>query len=310
MRIAHCIHGLGSGGAQKVIATLLHQRQDPSLRHFVYSCHDGVERRAIEAAASAVRILPRTLAKLDPIWVWRLARAMRRDAIALVHTHLFGDSLHGYLAARLSGNRPVVMTLHTRPEGLSGLQRRGYGGLLRRCARAVACSQAVARAFEQAYGESGLPHPILTIANGLTPPDDGLSPEQQKVLRASLGYGPETLLLGAIGRLAVEKGFDDLLTALADLRSIVPEVRLLLVGDGPLRHALEQRAEALGLGETVHFTGFRTDVAQLLGIIDVVVFSSLWEGLPVALLEAMATRRCIVTTDVPGILEAVRDGRE
>ncbi len=306
MKIAHCIHGLGAGGAQKVIASLIRCRRHPGLEYFVYSCHDGVQRAEIEDAGATVRIVPRNLAKLDPTWVVRLARAMRRDGIDLVHTHLFGDSLHGYLAARLAGGLPVVMTLHTRPEGLKSLQRRGYRWLLSRCAGAVACSEAVARAFA---GGGFSAQRWLTIANGLEPAAGELTPARRRELRSSLGASAATTLIAAVGRMAPEKGYDDLITAFAGIRSEL-DLRLLLVGDGPLRGSLEAQARGLDLGQRVIFTGFRSDVPELLQAVDVVAFSSLWEGLPMVLLEAMAAGRCIVTTDVPGILEAVRADRE
>lgn len=310
MNVAHCIHGLGPGGAQKVIATILRGRRDDRLRYFIYSCHSGIQHSELTESGATVRIIPRRLAKFDPLWVAGLARAMRRDGIDLVHTHLFGDSLHGALAARLAGGRPVVMTLHTLPQGLSRLQRRGYRWLLARCARAIACSRSVARGFAEQRLTDRLPE---TIANGFEPPRrDPLSDEERHALRASFGAGRDTVLFAAVGRLTAAKGFADLLQAFARLADAGSDLdtRLMLVGEGPLRDELEVRARRLGLDERVTFAGFRSDVPELLEAVDIVVFSSRWEGLPVALLEAMAAGRCIVSTDVPGILEAVRDGRE
>ncbi len=306
LNLAHCIHGLGLGGAQKVIASIVRGRTEDTSRYFVYSCNDGVHRQEIEQAGATVRIIPRRVPKFDPLWIAGLARAMRRDRIDLVHTHLFGDSLHGYLGARLAGGLPVVMTLHTRPEGLTSVQRRGYRWLLRRGAAAVACSTAVGRAFSLGGFRASR---FLTIPNGLEPPASQLTTAQRHQLRAGLGATPEAVVIAAIGRMAPEKGHRDLLAAFARLRSEL-DVRLLLVGDGPLRDQLEVDARRLKIDHRVVFTGVRSDVPRLLQTIDVVVFSSLWEGLPIVLLEAMAARRCIVTTAVPGILEAVRDGRE
>ncbi len=305
LNLAHCIHGLGLGGAQKVIASIVRGRQDQQLRYFLYSCHDGDQRHEIEAAGATVRIVPRVLPKLDPSWALGLARNMRRDAIDLVHTHLFGDSLHGYLGARLAGGLPVVMTLHTRPEGLTSLQRRGYRWLLARSTAAVACSAAVSRSFSLNGMRAGR---FETIANGLEPPASELTTAQRHQLRAGIGADPETVVIAAIGRMAREKGYRDLITAFARMRSEL-DTRLVLVGDGPLRDELEAQARRSGLDRLV-FAGVRSDVPRLLQAIDVVVFSSLWEGLPIVLLEAMAAGRCIVTTAVPGILEAARDGRE
>jgi glycosyltransferase involved in cell wall biosynthesis len=85
---------------------------------------------------------------------------------------------------------------------------------------------------------------------------------------------------------------------------------LLLLGDGPQRRQLERQARDEGVAERVRFAGLRPDATRLLPVIDVVAFSSIWEGLSVAMLEAMAAARCIVGTQVPGILEAVRHERE
>ena len=223
MRVAHCIHGLGSGGAQKIIAAIVSGCQTADLSYFVYSCHDGVQRREIEVGGATVRLVPRSLEKFDPLWVGRLARTMRSDCVDLVHTHLFGDSLHGLLAARLAGGLPVVMTLHTRPEGLTPVQRWGYRWLLRRCAGAVACSRAVSRDF--AAGRFPTDR-LETIANGVAPSEaQPLEAKQLAALRADLGVDSDTLLLAAIGRLATEKGYGDLLEALDRLSDTAIQTR-------------------------------------------------------------------------------------
>ncbi len=310
MRIAHSIHGLGLGGAQKVVASIVRGRSDDAGSYFIYSCNDGVHRQEIEQAGATVRIIPRHVPKLDPLWVARLARAMRRDRIDLVHCHLFGDSLHGYLAARLAGRLPVVMTLHIGPEGLRGLQPIGYRWLLRRAERVVSCSDAVGVAFADAGLAPGVD--IVSIPNGLEAPASE-RPDRDRIeaLRRDFGATPETVLFAVIGRLEAQKGHRDLIAAFARLcRSASSDVRLLVLGTGPLASELEDQAHRLEISQHIVFAGFRSDIPELLPVIDVVVFSSLFEGLPVALLEAMAAGRCIVTTDVPGIVEAVRDGRE
>ena len=310
IRLAHSIHGLGLGGAQKVIASIIRGRSDDAFQYFVYSCNDGVHRQEIERAGAKVRIIPRHVPKLDLLWVARLARAMRRDHIDLVHCHLFGDSLHGYLAARLAGGLPVIMTLHIGPEGLQGLQPRGYQWLLRRATHAVSCSDAVGSAFAAAGLASAVD--IVSIPNGLEDsPREQLSAGQLESLRREFGATPETVLFGVIGRLEEQKGHRDLIAAFAELcRSASSDMRLLVLGSGPLASELVELARSLKVSQRIVFAGFRSDVPELLQALDVVVFSSLFEGLPVALLEAMAAGCCIVTTDVPGIVEAVRDGRE
>jgi glycosyltransferase involved in cell wall biosynthesis len=311
MRVAHCVHGLGLGGAQKVIAALVRGGGGGGeLQHVVYSCDDGVHRAEIEEAGALVRIVPRLVPKLDPLWVVRLARTMRRDGIELVHTHLFGDTLHGYLAARAAGAPPVVATLHIGTEGLTGLQQRGYRWLFPRCARLVACSHAVARSFDAMSRATGAPVTVVPngIADTAAPSVDTAAREKA---RTELGASPHEVVLATIGRLEEQKGHAFLLPALARMAAQGPgAVRLVVIGDGALRAALEERARAEGVADRVAFTGLRPDVERLLPAIDVVVFPSLFEGLPIALLEAMAAGRCIVATDIPGIVEAVRPERE
>lgn len=310
MNVAHCIHGLGLGGAQRIIQHLISGRQTAGLRYLVYSCEDGVMREGIERAGARVRIIPRRIPKLDPTWVARLAGAMRHDAIDLAHTHLFGDALHGYLAARSAGRLPVVTTLHGTVEAGTGLRRLGYRWLLPRCAGVVACSRAVEHSFRQLAGDRAAR--LRTIANGIEAPAAARADASARAaVLAELGIDPQATVLAAVGRLVPVKGYEGLIRAFASLAAGPGGgPHLVLIGDGPLRVTLARQAERLGVAERVVLTGFRPDVARLLPALDVVVFSSRNEGLSVALLEAMAAGRSIVATDLPGIVEAVRDERE
>lgn len=308
MKIVHCIHGLGLGGAQKVVKELVEGLDPQFFRCFVYACQDGVLREEVERAGATVRILPRRLAKLDPWWALELAQAMRRDGVELVHTHLFGDSLHGYLAARVAGGLPVLMTLHSGIRSHFRRQQLGYRWLLGRCARTVACSSAVQRSLVETRWPAS--ETVVTIANGVEAPA-GPGPAEVARLRAELGAGPDAVLFASVGRLVAQKGLDDLIRAFAALvRSGGAPARLALLGDGPCAGELRRLATAEGVGDRVAMPGFRPDVGTLLAAVDVVVFSSLCEGLPMALLEAMAAGRAIVGTAIAGIAQATRDGRE
>jgi len=307
MRVAHCIHGLGLGGAQEVIRQIVAGRRG-ELTYFVYTCEGGVLLPRLEAAGARVRVLPRRLPKLDPGWVARLARAMRADGIDVVHTHLFGDSLHGYLAAQAAGALPVVMTLHSERTLLSRLQQAGYRWLLARAGQVVACGDSVCAS----YRGWRTAQPMRTVANGIAvPPLPAAGPAAVARLRAELGVPAAALTFATVGRLVALKGHRFLIAALAQALPALPgPVRLAVLGDGPLAPELRARAAAAGLGEQVVFAGSRDDVARLLPAFDVVVFSSVSEGLPMALLEAMAAGRCIVASGLPGIVEAVRPDGE
>jgi glycosyltransferase involved in cell wall biosynthesis len=114
--------------------------------------------------------------------------------------------------------------------------------------------------------------------------------------------------VGTVTRLSPQKdplGFVETAARIAQRR---PDARFAVVGDGPLRPAAEQRATALGLGERIHWLGLRRDVAELLPAFDLFVLTSLWEGLPRALVQAMATALPVVASAVDGSAELVEDG--
>ncbi|MEO1085428.1 MAG: glycosyltransferase family 4 protein [Acidobacteriota bacterium] len=307
MKIAHCIHGVGLGGAQQVVRHIVGARSE-GFEYVVLASMSGVFHGQIEDAGAEVQVLPRRLPKFDPFWMWSLRRAMRREQVYLVHAHLFGDSLHGYLAARRLG-LPVVLTLHNIVEARSGIQRRGYGWLLDQPLEPVACAAFVRRSFQDHYGERA--DRITTIQNAVDIPSDAVDPARSRgVLEDELGVRPGATVLAGVGRMVNQKAFEHLIDAVARLRGEDLDVQLILFGEGELKATHRARAERLGLGDAVIFGGFRSDIRELMAAIDVVVFSSRQEGLPMVLLEAMAAGRAVVATRVGGIPEAVDDDVE
>ncbi|OGL00951.1 MAG: hypothetical protein A3D33_19895 [Candidatus Rokubacteria bacterium RIFCSPHIGHO2_02_FULL_73_26] len=128
-------------------------------------------------------------------------------------------------------------------------------------------------------------------------------------MRAELGLGPGDRPIGVAARMTAQKGHAHLLDALPAVLARVPAVVCVLIGDGPLRAPLEARARALGVAARCRFTGARADVADLVAALEVVVLPSRSEGLPFALLEAMALGKPVVATTVGGCPEVVEDGR-
>lgn len=133
-------------------------------------------------------------------------------------------------------------------------------------------------------------------------------PASTEQLREAWGIQPRTHLIGTVGRFVPPKGHTYLLDAIVRLQSQFPDVKTLVVGDGALLRPMEEKAQALGLSDAVVFTGIRRDVPEILALLDVFVLPSLWEGLPIALLEAMAAGLPVVATRVGGVPEVVEDG--
>src|SRR5262249_41773816 len=249
MRIVHCIHGLDLGGAQQVVKHIVRETA-ARFTHVVCAPSGGGFGETPRGGGAAGGSIPRPVPKFDPVWVWQLARAMRDEKPDLVHTHLFGDSLHGYLASRLAGGIPTVMTLHSMERLHNSLQRAGYRWLLRRAQRAVACSEAVRRSFLDEL--SGNAAAIETILNGVEAETCAVD---RSAARAALGYPENGLVVGAIGRLVEEKNFADLIRAMAILGDDRRGARLVLLGEGPLRGSLRACAAQEGLSHVVDLPG-------------------------------------------------------
>jgi glycosyltransferase involved in cell wall biosynthesis len=150
---------------------------------------------------------------------------------------------------------------------------------------------------------------VTVIHNGIRLPDLNSLPGDETLtgIRRELGIKPEDYVIGVIARLEPQKGHRYLIEAVAALRQEIPHLRLLIVGEGSLRSALEQQACSSGLSSQIIFTGGRRDIAALNLIMDLVVLPSLWEGLPIALLESLALGRTVIATNVGGVSEVIHD---
>ena len=151
----------------------------------------------------------------------------------------------------------------------------------------------------------------MTIYNGVDVErfNISLSPSEERTLRHEIGVTESTPIVSCVARLYPVKGHKYLIDAISTVVDRMPAVHFLFIGDGPLRDSLEVQINEAGLSEVVHLLGARSDVPQLLAISELHVLASLWEGLPNALLEAMAARLPVVSTDVGGCSEVVVNGK-
>ena len=133
------------------------------------------------------------------------------------------------------------------------------------------------------------------------------SAEARREAREKLGFGPHEKIVGTVTRLMESKGNRYLIEAASILARKRNDVRVAVVGEGPLRYELEAQARELGVSERVSFLGFQRDVAPAIAAFDVSVFPSLWEGTPLTLFEAMAMSKPIVATSVDGLRDVLGD---
>jgi glycosyltransferase involved in cell wall biosynthesis len=150
--------------------------------------------------------------------------------------------------------------------------------------------------------------PIRVVANGIDLENLPASSESAAAVRRDLGLSETALVVGTVAVFRSQKRLDVWLQVAARILETLPGTRFMLVGDGPLRDELERRAVELGLDGKVVFVGLQEDVRPFLAAMDLFLMTSEFEGLPLALLEAMASRVPVVATPAGGIPEVICDG--
>jgi glycosyltransferase involved in cell wall biosynthesis len=204
--------------------------------------------------------------------------------------------------ARRAGCPAVVQTQHLPFLVSHPRKRRAYHHAIEEVDRLIAVSDGVRRSYQRI----GVPpERITTVANGVATLRHRIGRE---AARTALGLDPGQPVVLTLGRLTHMKGQCHLLDAVPGLLARFPHLAVVLLGDGPLREALEKQAAGLGVGGAVRFTGHRTDARALLAAADVFALPSRHEGMPLVALEAMEAGLPVVATRVIGSEEVVEDG--
>ncbi|MFW3168577.1 glycosyltransferase family 4 protein [Geodermatophilus sp. CPCC 206100] len=218
------------------------------------------------------------------------------------HVGTGAENWDGVRLARRAGCPAVVQTQHLPFLLAHPRKRRAYARAIEGVDRLIAVSEGLRRTYERV----GVPpERVTTVPNGVAPLRD---PIGRPAARAALGLDPVQPVVLTVGRLTHMKGQEHLVDAVPELLARFPDLAVVLVGDGPLREALEKRAAALGVGGAVRFAGHRTDARQLLAAADVFALPSRHEGMPLVALEAMEAGLPVVGTRVIGTEEVVVDG--
>lgn len=241
---------------------------------------------------------------IDPGFPARLAATLDGLGVDVVHSHEFVMAVYGAAAARRL-RCPHVITMHGNQTMTDRYRRRvALRWAFRRSGATVAVSEDTRRHLERSLGlRTGV---VQVIHNGI--PEQ---PGDRAATRAALGVAPDELLLLSVGSLTPRKAHAVLLEALLVLeqRGVSLPWRLAIAGEGPERPHLENIIAASGLGERVTLLGSRNDIPDLQAAADVFVLPSLWEGLPLAVLEAMFGRNVVIASNVSGLPEAIEHGR-
>lgn len=300
-RILQTIETGGPGGAERVMINLvsrLHQDRAHGVSSLLIRSGWLMD-RLIETGAPLHQLeLKRSI---DPFFLRSLVRLIRRERVGLIHSHEFAMTLYGGVAGAITGV-PVVSTIHGRSYYPDAPRRVQALRMLSRRSRMVAVSDELRGFLTDSLGVRG----VEVIPNGIDV--DRYSGGAREATRAELGFGPDDVVIGAVGNLYPVKGHTVLIEAVARLAPAFPTLRIAIAGRGDEESALRTQAKEAGLGDRLHLLGFRDDVPALLSAFDLYTLPSFSEGQSLALMEAMAAGLPIVASRVGGNPELLREG--
>ncbi|MEM8858506.1 MAG: glycosyltransferase [Chloroflexota bacterium] len=307
-KVVHLITDLITAGAQNALLRLLQHIDPAEYKPIVIALRNGDTEIADKLKQMGVTVID-----LKMLPRWRLDKLvglyfeLRRQEPDILHCWMIHSNIIGRLVGRLAKVPRIIVS---RRSDRNGSQ---WATILNRWL--VNWSDAIIAVSESTrqveLAETGTsPDRVITVPNGLdsTQFTRQISAKDRYGLRAELGYTDEHFVIGSVGRLVEAKGYPDLLSAFQKVAAEYSNARLIIVGKGKLQDELHQLADELGITEKVEFPGVRTDIPQILNCFDLFAFSSHWEGMPNALMEAMAAGLPCVATRVSAAPELIDDG--
>ena len=316
-RILHIAGGSAYGGGSKVILDLATGSLNAGARVEVLTTNPKMTAEALALGVGVVDldVIRRPIHPVhDVSGFFRLTRYLRRNRYDIVHTHTSKAGVIGRFAAAAARTPVVVHTVHgfafhersPRWQAFSVVAAERLASLV--SSRVVTVSL---HHYDEARRTGAVPKRKLTAVQNGVPKAEPVDVDRLAQARKDLLLPGKTVALLSHGRLATQKGLTYLLQGLYLMRNVesLPDnLTVSIVGDGELAGELRAEATELGLDDVVQFLGFRNDIHELIDAADIVVLPSLWEGLSIALMEAMSRGALVVVSDIPSNRELVQDG--
>ena len=309
-KVAHIVYSLYHGGAEHIISTMLRCGKSSSFRHSVLVLSSGgslVEE--IEKSGGEVFLLGKKKG-FDPALPFRLASLIRKTAPDIIHLHNSSPGIWGTLASMLSRTRIPLVKMEHRPwipKDLPIFHRYLYRYLAMKSEKIITVSEHARSTFSSSF--PSLAGRIVTVLNGIDlDPFKELQPVEG--CRKWFGFPLKSPLIGTVGRLVPIKNHRLLIDAFLNVKKAYPNAHLAILGQGPLEPSLRSYAASRGIAESLSILPATLDVYKFLSALDIFVLPSKSEGLPLTLLEAMASALPVVASSVGGIPEVIEDGED
>lgn len=296
-------------GAESVVLTLSRTMAGNGIQSIIgcmTNLSDAKPEFGIMAESLGLKVVYINLkGKFDPSFLWKTNAIVKKYKVAVVHTHGYKTTVLGFIIAKIN-NIPIVVTQHLWSWAKS-FKLKMYIKLEALTMRFIPKVVAVSDQIREEIIKNGVsPKKVIVIDNGINI-DKYCKSDDFSDLKLQLNLPDKAPVVGTLARLSKQKGINYLLEAAKNILEKVPNTHFLIVGDGPLRNELQNQAKDLGIFQNIHFLGFRTDCEKLLKIMDIFVLSSIDEGLPMAMLEAMATKKPVVVTSVGSIPKVIKN---
>lgn len=306
MRVLQLLSSAGFYGAENMLLNLCASQKDTGCESNLLVFYNAHQPNIEFYEAAKRRGLNPAMVRCEGRADWKALREIRRhireSSVDVVHTHGYKADLYGYLAARRE-KKPVVATCHNWRDVGSAL--RLYNRLDRMALRRFDAIAAVSETVAEKLRLAGVPaRRIRTIPNGI----DARAFEDAAVGSDKSSSSSKCPVIGVVARLDLQKGFEYLFQAVRGLSESYPGLKVVIVGEGPDRAAIDAMIRRLGLEDQVKLAGQRNDMPAVYADMDIFVLPSLNEGLPMTVLEAMAASRPVIATRVGAIPKVVADG--